>query len=268
MHTLLAGRRRIGKTTVCNAVCARLRDADAFVVEIEVPERSDATALLQLIVDVCSRASLAATGRRVLRATQPLLHRWLEEQGIPLDLSDLGGSPAPLTKRAILSLPRRLAAQAERPVVLFLDELQRAVGYEDASELLGDLIDLYGGSADVVLLVDGSEERVLGDLLGPPVHLGKLCDRLDLSPTIALDVWRTPLRERFARAGMHIADQPLEQLLRYGGGQPYRTIAAARYAALSVRKLAEGGASRPTLDAFSVQMGIDEAERHLRDDDV
>jgi hypothetical protein len=40
IHTMLTGPRRIGKTTVCSAVCERLAQEDAVVVDIEVPERT------------------------------------------------------------------------------------------------------------------------------------------------------------------------------------------------------------------------------------
>lgn len=38
LHTILVGARRIGKTTVCEAVCERARRSDAAVVTIEVPD--------------------------------------------------------------------------------------------------------------------------------------------------------------------------------------------------------------------------------------
>jgi MoxR-like ATPase len=44
IHTLVTGPRRVGKTTVCNAVCERARRDDAVVIAIEVPERPDAAA--------------------------------------------------------------------------------------------------------------------------------------------------------------------------------------------------------------------------------
>jgi predicted GTPase len=41
MSTMLAGERRIGKTTVCAAVCEELKREGALVVEVDVPERPD-----------------------------------------------------------------------------------------------------------------------------------------------------------------------------------------------------------------------------------
>jgi hypothetical protein len=116
------------------------------------------------------------------------------------------------------------------------------------------------------VLVDGSDERALDGMLGPPIHFGKLCDRLTLDPRILpLAVWRAPLRERFAAAGMEVEPDALEMLLGYGGGRPYETMAAARYAALNARKLGSDDEVQG-VGAFAAEMAIDEAERHVSDD--
>jgi AAA ATPase domain len=268
MHTMLVGPRRIGKTTVCEAVCERLRAKGLLIVKVEVPERADAAVLLQLIVDRCGRTSRTAVGRRLLRSARPLVERILADHGLPLDLSELGAEPRAAATRTVLSLPGMLAQESGRPVVLFFDELQRAVTYADGSHLLTDLVDIYGGRTDVTLLVDGSDERALAGMLGPPAHFGKLCDRLPLDPTILpLDTWRSPLTTRFRQAGLDIDRAALELILRYGRGRPYETMAAARATALSARKLPEGE-ERATVGEFEAQMGVDEAARRLEDDGV
>lgn len=262
LHTILIGPRRIGKTTVCEAVCDRARRSESAVVTIEVPERPDSRALLQLMIDRCSRLSHEARGRRAARIARPLIEKLLADLGVPLDLSVLA-SDAPLPTREVLSLPVRLADAADRPVVVFFDELQRVVDYADGDELLIDIVDVFGSSRGASVLVDGSEERTLDAMLGPPTHLAKLCDRLQLDPRIPRDTWREPLRDRFEQAGQTIAPDALETLLDFADGRPYETMAAARYTALSARKL-----DADRIGDFEVQMGIDEARRHVADDDA
>jgi hypothetical protein len=260
MSTMLAGPRRVGKTTVCSAACEELRRSGALIIEIDVPERSDATALLQLIVDTCSRISLEARGRATLRVARPAIEKLLGDQGIPLDLSSLA-LPRQLPTRAVLGLPAEIARQEGRRALLFLDELQRVVDYVDGKTVLRDLVDLYAGSSNAVVLVDGSDERAMEGMFDAPVHFGKLADRLSLAPDIPLATWRQPLTHRFAAAGLELPDQIREEILAWSEGRPYPTMAAARYTALSARKT---GVSE--VGAFDVRMGIDEAERHLRDD--
>lgn len=261
IHTVLTGDRRIGKTTVCNAACKRLGDSGSLVVQVEVPESADPTAFLQLVVDRFSRISLVTKGHRVLRAAAPLIEKVLKEEGIPLDLSQLNPRQAHLTARTILSLPARLAGETRRPVVFYLDELQRAVDYAGGEELLGELVDLYSGNSDVVLLVDGSNERTLDEMMGSPVRFGKLVDSWPLDPRISAGVWRESLPEHFERAGLSIRSDDLEELISFGGGKPYPTMSAARYSALNARKL--GGA---VVGGFEVKTGIDEARRHIGED--
>lgn len=229
-----------------------------LVVEIEVPERPDAAALLQLLIDRCNRISLS---RRVARATRPLIEKLLGDVGVPLDLSQLDAEPGGLPTRSILSLPSALAEQSGQPVVLFLDELQRAVDYADGKQVLGDLVDLYSGATDVAVLVDGSEERALDGMLGAPVQIGKLCDRVPLEPRIPAYAWRNALPERFGQAGLKVEHEALEALLSFGDGRPYATMMAARYGALNARKLGSGA-----VGAFEAQTAIDEARRHLEED--
>lgn len=262
IHTMLTGPRRIGKTTVCAAACEQLRQDGTMVVDIEVPERADAKDLLQLVVDRCNRISRSAATRGLLRVALPLVEKSLADQGIPLDLGQLAAQRGPLPTRKILALPLALAEERDRPVVLFLDELQRAADYADGEQLLGDLVDLYSASTKVVVLVDGSDERALDGMLGAPAQFGKLVDRLTLDPRIPTGTWREGLAERFIQAGLELAPEVLEKLIDFGQGRPYPTMTAARYAALGARKLGSA-----TVEAFDVQMAIDEARRHLAEDD-
>jgi len=196
-----------------------------------------------------------------LRAARPLIEKLLGDAGIPLDLSQLGAEPGELPTRTILGLPSSLAKQMGKPIVFFLDELQRAADYVDGEQVLGDLVDIYSGATDVVVLVDGSEERALDRMLGPRVQFGKLCDRLELDPRIPTYTWREALGERFRQAGLELERDALEALIAFGDGRPYPTMTAARYAALNARKL--GGGSVGT---FEAEEGVAEAKRHLEED--
>ncbi len=256
---MLAAPRRIGRATV-SAVCEDLKAEGMLVVEVDVPERADSRTLLQLIVDACSRISIEERGRRAFAVARPLIEKLLADQGIPLDLSALGPS-AELPARSVLGLPAELGKHRGKRAVVFFDELQRVVDYADGEEVLHDLMDIYGGSEHAAVLVDGSDERALDGMFGPPVRFGKLVDRLGLDPKIPLASWRDRLAERFSRLGLELPDGPREAILSWSGGRPYPTMAACRYTVLSARKT-----DSAVVSDFDLRMGIDEAERHLRDD--
>lgn len=197
----------------------------------------------------------------MLAFLRPTVEDLLQKAGIPVDLRALEGGALKPAYRTILGVPIAVARIRRRRVLVFFDELQRVVDYEDGEQLLGDLMDLYAGSRHAVVLVDGSDERTVGGMLGAPVHFGKLVDRLNLSHTIPATAWRKPLTERFARAGLSLHVKQRDQLIGWGGGRPYETMAVARHTAFAARKL-----GLDTVTDFDVQMGIDEARRRLDDD--
>lgn len=260
LHTMLTGPRRIGKSTVCGAACDALRK-EMVVIEIDVPERPDSRALLQAIINACSRISIEHRARRLIRAATPLVEDLLKDASVPLDLRELGARPADLPVRDVIALPARVAEREKRHVLLFLDEIQRVVDYADGQVVIADIVDIYGKAPDAIVLADGSDERAADKLFAPPNQFGKLVDQLPLAPAIPAASWRGPLTQRFAQAGLVLDAPELADLLEWGEGHPYRTMAVARYTALTARKTRS-----ERVDGFDLQMGKDEAERHLRDD--
>jgi AAA+ ATPase superfamily predicted ATPase len=265
VSTLVTGPRRIGKTTVCDEVCRQLdEDHHALIVRIDVPERvgGDATALLQLIVDACAALRIP-DARGMLQVLRPTIEKWLREEGIPMDLSSVGRR-APLTMREVVGLPLRVAREQGQRVLLFFDELQRAVDYADGHDVLTDVRDIYSAARDqAVVLVDGSDERAIKRLLDDPYNFGKLVSRYDLPTTIAAYLWQDPLVERFAEIGKKLADDQRDAIIDFGAGRPYDTMAAARYIALAAAHHEEDAVS-----AFDVALGLDHARQHLQDDDA
>ncbi|HEY8630565.1 MAG TPA: hypothetical protein VIL73_08525 [Gaiellaceae bacterium] len=257
ISTLLQGERRIGKTTVCNAACDQI---EGGVLRLEVPERrgGNSADLLQLIIDACAIASATGVDKKVLRALRPTLEKILKDEGIPLDLSELGAEPNLLPVRRILSLPVDVGNTLGTPIVFFLDELQRTVDYSDGEVLVRDLVDIYSGHRTVTVLVDGSDQRAF-EMLYRDVQLDKLCDRLSLSETIPAAVWREALPARFEMADLVLTDEALALIVDFGAERPYPTMLAALHTALSARRLRDGA----PVGGFEATMGIDEAKRQL-----
>jgi hypothetical protein len=261
-HVVMSGPRRAGKTSVCGAACAVLRDEhDFLVIELEAPEQSSAEGVCQLIIDRAARLDLQRISRGLLKAALPTIQVLMEEQGVPLDLSQFGADVPDAARRAALALPLAIARQQQRKIVLFLDELQRAVDYADGIGLVHDLVDIYAGNQDVVVLVDGSDDRTIEQLMRPPYDLARLAQRVALPPTIPADQWRGPLRERFARATLAISDEHLDRILAFGAGRPYDTMAGCLYVGLMARRVGS-----EAIDAFVLEKGLQEARARLDED--
>jgi hypothetical protein len=261
-HLVLSGPRRAGKTSVCGAACAALRDDHNFlVIEVEVPEQSSAEGVCQLVIDRAARLDLKRISQGMLKAAVPAVQSFLAQQGIPLDLSDLGGAVPDATRRRVLELPLAIASQHDCKVALFLDELQRAVDYSDGVGLIRDLVDIYAGNPDVVLLVDGSNERTIEQMMGAPYSLARLGQRLALAPTIPVDQWRAPLRGRFEHAGLSISEDRLERILKFGEERPYDTMVGCLLVGQNARRV-----QSDAVDDFVLSKGLEEARARLDED--
>jgi hypothetical protein len=261
-HLVLSGLRRAGKTSVCGAACAALRaNHDFLVIEVDVPEQSSAEGLCQLLIDRAARLDLKRLSRGLLKATAPMIDSLLAQQGIPLDLAQFGADLPDSTRRAVLELPLLIALQQKRKAVLFLDELQRAVDYVDGVGLVRDLVDIYAGNPNVALLVDGSDERTIEQLMGSPYCFSRLGRRLPLTPTIPTDQWRAPLRNRFERAALSISREQLERIIEFGEERPYDTMVGC----LCVGHVARSARS-DTVDDLVLTEGLERARVRLDED--
>jgi uncharacterized protein len=261
-HVVLSGARRIGKTSVCGAVCEVLESKhDFIVIDFEAPEQSSAEGVCQLLIDRTARLDLQRIAQGLLKRSVPFVQDWLDAHGVPLDLSEFRASVPSATLRTVLELPLEIARQHGKGVVLFIDELQRAVDYADGVALVTGLVDLYAGNSDVLVLIDGSEERTVEQLVGHPYSLGKLAQRVELEPRIPQDQWRAPLRGRFTDAGLEISAERLQRLLEFGAEHPYRTMAACAAVGLAAHR-----AELEEIDDFVVELGLKEASQRLDDD--
>lgn len=261
IHAIVIGPRRTGKTTVCGKVCSDIASTHA-VIRVEVPERPNAAEFLRQLVVRSEALSVTDEMRTGLRAARPFIQSLLKSHGLDLDLAGLGAD-AERSVREVLEFPIAVAREIGRPVVLFLDEVQRIVDYDGGTQLLVDLVDIYSGRQDVVILADGSDERAIEQMLGPPVAFGKLCRRRDLAPTIPRSVWRDALTQRFKDAGLSIDADALERILEFGKDRPYPTMTAAQDCAIVGKQRSNGEVA-----AFEVRIGIEEAQKRLRDDPV
>jgi Ni2+-binding GTPase involved in maturation of urease and hydrogenase len=92
----LVGPRRIGKTTVCNAACDRLRDEHGFlVIEVETPEQSTAAGFCELVAARYARDSLTDEARAAGKVTRSMLETALEHLSRRWSCSWTAASSAP-----------------------------------------------------------------------------------------------------------------------------------------------------------------------------
>jgi DNA polymerase III delta prime subunit len=142
--------------------------------------------------------------------------------------------------RSVLQAIQAAAIAADRPTILFIDEVQRLSTYWrdpadslDAQTALAEVMEKPEGR--IVLLLAGSERTAIEELLaeGAPMHHDGMS--FDV-PAIGDADWHHDLPQRFAEVELEIRREQIEQILVASGGHPQRTMRVCAH----VEHLADG----------------------------
>lgn len=244
-HVIIAGPRRTGKTSVCDAAVALCAGDGCHTAAVDLFHYADAAQLAEALTvavlanrPVIRRALAAARaeGRRVASALgEVAVRRALGELRIDLgpmmDPATAGADPA----RALLSaleLPQRVAAADGRRLVLFFDEFQEIASprglYGDPDVVTRQMRAVLQRSPNVSVLFAGSMEHLMRDLFAPTERaFSQFGAYHELAP-ITSKQWTAGLRHRFALDHCDISDTALERLVTAGQGHPRATMLIAQ----------------------------------------
>ena len=166
--------RRTGKTTVCDAALERLRRDGWYAAAVDLMHPSGAAGLAQDInrALLSCRPQLRRALSKARDAWEALSDRVRAEAVV--DLGEgvsiaFGSKPAPsdpdTALEEALRLPQRLAEKDDRPVALFIDELQElaapAAPFGDPERLQARMRAIFQRSDRVSLLFAGSLEHAM-----------------------------------------------------------------------------------------------------------
>jgi hypothetical protein len=267
----VAGPRRTGKTSVCDAalaVCARERCYTASVDLFRMADAAELAETLTLRV-LSNRTALrralgtaAARRGRVLEAlSTSVAYRAREDLGEELEVALTIGNARGDPQRALAAaweLAERIAAADDRRLVLFLDEFQEVASgfYGDTNVVTRQMRAVFQRSPHVSVLFAGSLEHVIRDLFAPSDRaLSQFGALHELAP-IDGEAWRAGLRARLGLDRCTIADSALERLLDASEGHPRATMLIAQQAhAVAVEEL------RRRLDDAAIVAGLARAMR-------
>jgi hypothetical protein len=248
VHRIVAAPRRTGKSSVCRAAVAELRDRGFYTASVSLFLLADGEALTRGLAQetLANRDALHKLLRRargtagfVLRgAGMALVLRVKSELGDavelafdPMAISRLGPAEA-IT--ATLRLPQSIAERDDRQLVLFVDEMQELAGrrasYGDPDALLGGMREVLHESPRVSCLFAGSIEHLMRDIFTsarrPMAGFGGFHE---LEP-IGEQQWRTGLAARFGLDECAITDDALTRIVEVGEGHPRSTMLIAQQA--------------------------------------
>ena len=270
-HLIVAGPRRTGKTSVCEAAVSRARRRGAYTAKVGLFRISDAAELAEaLAAAVIANRSAAhralrrarSAGRAALTAAQSTaVIRMIGELGEGVELALTPGLAAQNPERALdlaLELPERVAAADGRRLILFLDEFQEVASarrpYGDPDAVTNRMRAVFQRSTAVSYLFAGSIEHVVRDLFAPARRAFSGFGSFYSLRPISGEEWRRGLAERFAADDCTIAEPALDRIVELGGRHPRATMRIAQQAHLASIEL-----DVREIDLDLVQLGFERA---------
>ena len=244
-NVVVAGARRIGKTSVCEAALLRAQRHGLYTVAVDLFRIPDAAQLAETLVakTIANRPPL----KRLVHATRRAGRRAGEvaERSLTLTLQAELGEEIEIAFRPgladrdpgryleyALELPNRIAEADGKHAIVFFDEFQEVANprkpYGDPDEVTKQMRAIFQRSAECSYLFAGSVEHVLRALFGPGNRaLGQFGSFHELAP-IGVDAWVEGLRERFEADGCTVSDAALERIVELGEQHPRATMLIAQ----------------------------------------
>jgi uncharacterized protein len=244
-HLIVAGPRRTGKTSVCEAALGRLSRRGAYTAKLDLFRLSDAGELAEAIAAaVIANRSAAhralrrarSAGRAALTAAQTrAVLKMVGELGEGVELALTPGLAARDPEGALdlaLELPERIAVADGKRLVLFFDEFQEVASarrpYGDPDAVTNRMRAIFQRSTAVSYLFAGSIEHVMRDLFAPSRRAFSGFGSFYSLRPIEVEEWRAGLAARFREDDCAIADPALARIVELGGGHPRATMRIAQ----------------------------------------
>jgi hypothetical protein len=265
---IVAGPRRTGKTSVCDAAVGRLGRRGFYTVGVDLFRIASASELAEALVaaTLSNRSALRRilhqtrrAGRFVADAVQTsAVIKSKAQLGDELEIAFAPGLASRDPDRYLdyaLALPGRIAAADHKDVVVFFDEFQEIASatqpYGDADRLTKRMRAIFQRSAGVSYLFAGSIEHLMRDLFAPSHRALHHFGGFHALRPIDAEAWAGGLGERFAADECRAEPEALERLIDYGELQPRTTMLIAQKAH---QTLVELGSHE--LDLAAVEQGL------------
>ncbi|HEX2127981.1 MAG TPA: AAA family ATPase [Solirubrobacterales bacterium] len=274
-HRRLAAPRRTGKTTVCEAALAALRERDFYTVSVDLWEVADQSEFAEALVarTIANRPALRRARHRIAElgkgtaSTIRITTRLVDELGSEVEVAwkpSLADRDPRRYLRYALELPQRVAQADGKRAVVFFDEFQNILELEergrgkDGQALQKLCRTVFQRSKLVSVLFAGSYEHLMREIFAPEMPLGHFGGFHDLHEITAAE-WRAGIRLRLRRDRSRISDDALDLLLERSELHPRATVLIAQQA-----YQAAVTAETHELDSALVRIGIEEAQRQER----
>jgi hypothetical protein len=249
-HLIVAGPRRTGKTSVCEAALTRAKGRGSYVAGVDLFRISDTAELAEAIA-VAALTNRGAwhrlvqrarvVGRTALSAAQASAAlKMRNELGDGIELALTPGLAARDPEKALdtaLALPERVAQADSKRMILFIDEFQEVAAerkpYGDPDAVTKRMRAIFQRSESVSYLFAGSVEHLMRDLFAPDKRAFSGFGSFHALRDISQDEWEVGLAKRFAADDCELTGSSLMRMIELGEGHPRATMRIAQQAHLA-----------------------------------
>jgi hypothetical protein len=244
-NLVVAGPRRTGKTSVCEAALTRVKGRGFYVAAVDLFRLADAAELAEALAAAVlanrsgTRRAITkarALGRSALTAAQASAVLKMRDQlgdGVELVVTPgLAQRDPAAALAAALELPERIARADDKRVVLFFDEFQEVAGdrrpYGDPDAVTKRMRAIFQRSDHVSHLFAGSLEHVMRDLFAPTRRAFSGFGTFKTLRPIDSEEWFEGLLERFRADDCEPQSGVVERIVELGEGHPRVTMLIAQ----------------------------------------
>jgi uncharacterized protein len=244
-NLIIAGPRRTGKTSVCEAALGRLQRSRHYTVQLDLFRISDAAELAEALAlaVIANRSPMRRIirrarelGRAALTAAQASAVLTLKGQlGEGVELALTPGWAANDPQRALelaLALPERVARADNRRMILFFDEFQEVASerrpYGDPDLVTKRMRAAFQRSPSVSFLFAGSLEHVMRDLFAPSHRAFSGFGGFHSLRPITTEEWAHGLTDRFSADDCETTPASIGRIIELGAGHPRATMRIAQ----------------------------------------
>jgi hypothetical protein len=244
-HLVLAGPRRIGKSTVALAALSRINSTETYTAHVDLWDHEDLHSLTKALAQsiLTNRGPVAkALGRarasgRELRELLPTgvmatLRTHLGEDVELAWTAPSDGRASPPGLGTTIALAQRIAERDKQRIVLFFDEFQDIATsphrFGDPDVMSKQLRAQLQRSPLVSVLFAGSMEHLMRDLFGPARRaLSQFGNFHELSPILPGE-WEDGIATRYRELDIQATREAVSDIVSLGEGHPRTTMLIAR----------------------------------------
>lgn len=269
LHQFVAGPRRQGKTTVCQAAVHHLRQDGYYVATADLFGLATLERFGEVLIEQvwANRPAGKRAGRAIAKGGKAAASaigtaasvRLRSELGDGVELvfdPPRAGHDARRYFEHSMRLLQRICDHDERRLILFVDEFQEIGAsrhpFGDPDEVMNVMRAVLQESPSVTCLFAGSMQHMMRDLLGAEHRAFFLWGAWFDLGSIAEAAWKKGLAQKAERAGVHFTLDALDRLIGASECQARTTmlIAQQAYVVAITERLDE-------IDAGTVEIGVE-----------